>query len=233
VIPLKDDVPTRTFPVVTVLLIAANFAVWLFYEVPGGQRAVFRLAFEPCEVQHACPDHGVAYPLDVFTAMFAHASWLHIIGNMLFLWVFGNNVEDAMGKARFVVFYFAAGLSATALQTWVTLTMGTTRDAAIPNVGASGAIAGVLGAYFILFPAARVITLLPLLVFLVPVEVPAVLFLGFWFLFQAWEGGFSLVAPGAGGGVAFFAHLGGFLFGVFAVRAFTWRRRRPSLPAWY
>jgi membrane associated rhomboid family serine protease len=147
--------------------------------------------------------------------MFAHASWLHIIGNMLFLWIFGNNVEDAMGRARFLVFYLLAGLAATALQATVTLTMGNPVEAQIPNVGASGAIAGVLGAYFLLYAAARVIALVPLFLFLLPVELPAVLLIGVWFLFQLWQGGFSLISPGAAGGVAFFAHIGGFAFGLF------------------
>jgi membrane associated rhomboid family serine protease len=165
--------------------------------------------------------------------MFAHGSWLHIIGNMLFLWIFGNNVEDSMGRLRFAVFYLLAGFAATALQTWATLEAGSPRDAHIPNVGASGAIAGVLGAYFVLYPAARVISLLPVFMFLVPIEVPALFFLGFWFLFQLWQGGFSLFAPGAGGGVAFFAHVGGFLFGLAAVRLFAVRRRAGRIaPIW-
>jgi membrane associated rhomboid family serine protease len=157
--------------------------------------------------------------------MFAHGGWLHIIGNMLFLWIFGNNVEDAMGRIRFIVFYFLAGFAATGLQAAVTLGLGSRQEAEIPNVGASGAIAGVLGAYLVLFPLARVIALIPLFILLLPVEVPAMIFLGLWFLFQLWQGGFSLIAPGAGGGVAFFAHIGGFLFGVLAVRLFAIHRR--------
>jgi membrane associated rhomboid family serine protease len=154
--------------------------------------------------------------------MFMHGSWLHIIGNMLFLWIFGNNVEDAMGKLRFLVFYILAGAVATATQTVVTLAAGTAMDAAVPNLGASGAVSGVLGAYLLLLPTASVLTLL----FFFLVEVPAYLFLGLWFLFQLWEGGFSLTQPQAGGGVAFFAHIGGFLFGVVTVRLFM---KRPPL----
>jgi membrane associated rhomboid family serine protease len=230
VIPIKDSVPTRTFPLVTILLIAANSAVWLFYQVPEGSHSAVVLGFEPCEIQHSCADPGVRYPLDVLTAMFSHGSWLHIIGNMLFLWIFGNNVEDAMGRARFLVFYLAAGVAAMALQSLITLQFGTPQEAAIPNIGASGAIAGVLGAYFVLLPAARVIALVPLLFFLLPVELPAVVFLGLWFLFQLWQGGFTLVAPVSGGGVAFFAHIGGFVFGLLAVNLFV--KRRPRVPAW-
>ena len=151
--------------------------------------------------------------------MFMHGSWLHIIGNMLFLWIFGNNVEDAMGPLRFLGFYLLAGIAATAAQTVVTLWAGTNADAAVPNLGASGAVSGVLGAYLVILPTASVLTLL--LYFLV--EVPAFLFLGFWFGFQLWEGGFSIVNPQAGGGVAFFAHIGGFVFGVLTVRLFMVR----------
>jgi membrane associated rhomboid family serine protease len=158
--------------------------------------------------------------------MFMHGSWLHIIGNMLFLWIFGNNVEDAMGKLRFLVFYLLAGLAATALQTAVTLAAGSDMAAAVPNLGASGAVSGVLGAYLVLLPTARVLTIL----FYFIVEVRAYLFLGFWFLFQLWQGGFSLVQPDAGGGVAFFAHIGGFVFGAATVRLFM--KRPPLRPAY-
>lgn len=231
-IPLKDNVPTRTFPLVTVLLIAANFSVWLFYERPEGTaRSAFQLGFEPCEIQHACTDRGVPYPADAITAMFTHASWLHILGNMLFLGIFGNNVEDAMGHVRYLAFYLLAGIVAMASQSWMTLSFGSPLDAAVPNIGASGAIAGVLGAYLVLLPSARVLGLVPLLIFVLPVELPAVLFLGFWFLFQLWEAGFSVVVPQAGGGIAFFAHIGGFLFGILTVHVFA--RRRARAPAWY
>src|SRR5262245_19547601 len=151
--------------------------------------------------------------------MFMHGSWLHLIGNMIFLWVFGNNVEDAMGRGRFLLFYLLSGIAATTLRTVVTLWVGTDVDAAVPNLGASGAVSGVLGAYLVLLPTASVLTL----VFFFVLEVPAFLFLGFWFGFQLWEGGFSIVQPQAGGGVAFFAHIGGFAFGVLTVRLFMIR----------
>ena len=159
--------------------------------------------------------------------MFLHASWVHVLGNMLFLWIFGNNVEDAMGRVRFLVFYLAAGYAAALAQAWVTLHFAGVNAASIPTVGASGAIAGVLGAYFVLLPHARVVTLL---FGFLPVPVSATFFLGFWFLFQLWQGGFSLTEPGADGGVAFAAHVGGFLFGVVAVRAF--QVRAPLRPRW-
>ena len=228
-IPLHDNVPTRSFPLVTVVLIAANIAVWVFYQLPDLQHSVSQFAFQPCEVDTSCPAGtatGEGWLVTAFTAMFMHGSWLHIGGNMLFLWIFGNNVEDAMGKVRFLVFYLLSGLVATGLQTVVTLTAGTAIDGAVPNLGASGAISGVLAAYLLLLPTARVLTIL----FYFLVEVPAFLFLGFWFLFQLWEGGFSILHPEAGGGVAFFAHIGGFVFGLATVRLFT--VRPPLRPAY-
>ena len=227
--PLKDNVPTRTFPAVTVALIAINAAVWIFYQLPDLNGSVQELAYQPCEVTSSCPPGaavGEGWEITWLTSMFMHGSWLHIIGNMAFLWVFGNNVEDAMGRLRFLAFYLLAGIAATALQTTVTLWMGTSADASVPNLGASGAVSGVLGAYLVLLPHARVLTL----VFFFLLEVPAGLFLGFWFLFQLWEGGFSLVNPQEGGGVAFFAHIGGFVFGVTTVRLFS---KRPPLQPVY
>ena len=227
--PIKDNVPTRSFPVVTVALIAINFAVWILYQVPNLDRSVVEYAYQPCEVVSSCPPGtAVGHDWDItwLTSMFMHGSWLHIIGNMLFLWIFGNNVEDAMGRLRFLAFYLLAGIAATALQTTVTLWMGTTDAAAVPNLGASGAVSGVLGAYLVLLPNASVLTL----VFYFLMEVPAALFLGFWFLFQLWEGGFSLLEPQAGGGVAFFAHIGGFAFGAATVR--LWIKRPPLQPAY-
>jgi membrane associated rhomboid family serine protease len=155
--------------------------------------------------------------------MFMHGGWLHIAGNMLFLWIFGNNVEDAMGKVRFFLFYILSGLAATGLQTIVTLTSSPDAAGAIPNLGASGAISGVLGAYLLLLPTAQVRVLI-FLFFILFWELPAFIFLGFWFLFQLWDGGFSLLHPEAGGGVAFFAHIGGFVFGMATVYLFTVRR---------
>jgi len=155
-----------------------------------------------------------------FTSMFMHASWWHILGNMLFLWIFGNNVEDAMGHLRFLVFYLCAGLAATALQTYITLHQSSDAGASIPNLGASGAIAGVLGAYIVLLPWAKVLTLIGIF----PIHIPAVFFLGFWFVLQAMEGNLQLHHPDAGGGTAVFAHIGGMVFGALAVRAFVVRK---------
>jgi membrane associated rhomboid family serine protease len=228
VLPLRDNVPTRAFPVVTVGLIAVNFLVW-FWELGSRSQEIESYAYYPCAVEGPClgaaRDHLPAWE-GAFTSMFMHASWSHILGNMLFLWIFGNNVEDSMGRVRFLVFYLLAGLAATASQTFVTLQYSGVADASIPNVGASGAIAGVLGAYLLLLPTAMVLTLFGF--FLIPI--PAVFFLGFWFLFQLWEGGYSVTHPDQGGGVAFFAHVGGFIFGLLLVRVFA--VRRPLSPSW-
>jgi membrane associated rhomboid family serine protease len=157
--------------------------------------------------------------------MFMHASWEHILGNMLFLWIFGNNIEDALGRIRFLIWYVAAGLAATAAQTAVTLGFGTGVDKQIPNIGASGAIAGVLGAYFLLLPRARVLTVI-FFGFIFFREIPAIWFLGIWIALQAWSGGLSILHPQEGGGTAFFAHIGGFVFGLATV--FLVAKRRPQ-----
>lgn len=224
-IPIRDNVPTRSFPVMTVTLIAVNAAVWLFYQLPNLDRSVRDLAFHPCEVNGSCPQVDEGWPITAVTSMFMHGSWLHIAGNMLFLWIFGNNVEDAMGRVRFLVFYLLGGFAATALQTWITFHWGGPGATRVPSLGASGAISAVLGAYMVLLPTASVLTL----VFYFFVQVPAVFFLGFWIFFQLWQGGYSLVHPQAGGGVAFFAHVGGFAFGVLTVHLFKVRSPlRPS-----
>jgi membrane associated rhomboid family serine protease len=224
VLPLRDNVPTRSFPLVTVALIAANVLVWVLYQLPDLQGSVTELAYQPCEVENSCPTVGQDWPVTAITSMFMHGSWVHLLGNMLFLWIFGNNVEDALGKVRYLLFYLVGGLAATATQTFVTLAYASDAEAAIPNLGASGAVSAVLGAYLILLPRARVLTV----IFFIIREVPAVLFLGIWFLFQLLEGSSSLAHPEAGGGVAFFAHIGGFVFGVAAVRLV--QRQQPLAP---
>ena len=215
-LPLRDNVPTRTAPVVTVGLIAANFAVWAWeLSHPGIDVHVLRDGFYPCAVAGPCTAgvHPLPWYEGVFSGMFMHASWQHILGNMLFLWIFGNNVEDKLGRLRFLLWYLAAGVAAMAAQTAVTLEFGGVRQASVPNIGASGAIAGVLGAYFVLLPRARVLTLIFFGIVLIR-EIPAIWFLGVWIALQAWTGGLSLLHPQGVGGVAFFAHLGGFAFGV-------------------
>jgi membrane associated rhomboid family serine protease len=240
VFPLRDNIPTERFPWVTVALILANAVVYFFFQdallgLPkggeGGDWPVSQYAFIPCELVDAKPcataPGGPPASLTILTSMFMHGSILHIGGNMLFLWIFGNNVEDAMGRVRFLAFYLLAGLAATALQTIVTVVGG--MDANVANIGASGAVAGVLGAYLVLFPRARVVTVVFIVFFFTILELPAIFFLGVWIVQQVLFGYFDLSDPtGNGGGVAYFAHIGGFLFGVVAVKAFAdeVRRRR-------
>jgi membrane associated rhomboid family serine protease len=230
-LPLRDNVPTRTFPIVTVGIIVVNVIVWI-WEITGTpvQTDVVHYGYYPCEISGPCTgpalDSKIPWYENTFTSMFMHAGWQHIIFNMLFLWIFGNNVEDALGRVRFLVWYLAGGVAASLTQTVVTLMFGSSQDASIPNIGASGAIAAVLGAYFVLLPNARVLTVI--IIFLQ--ELPAWLFLGFWFLFQLWQGGFAVVHPESGGGVAFFAHIGGFVFGALTVRLVA--KRMPLRPAY-
>ena len=233
-LPLKDNVPTRTFPLVTVALIAANILVWLWEDSAGVNKEVLHYGYYPCTLNHEClasvvPADRLPWYEGAFTSMFMHGGWIHIGGNMLFLWIFGNNVEDALGKVRFLLWYIAAGLAATAAQTAVTLAFSGAAGASIPNVGASGAIAGVLGAYFVLLPRASVLTAF-IFFFIFLREVPAILFLGIWFLFQLWDGGWAVLHPQQGGGVAFFAHIGGFVFGLATV--YLVAVRRPLQPTW-
>jgi len=213
-LPLSDGIPTRRVPIVNLSLIAANLAVWLFYELPHLDRSVAHASFYPCSVDgscHAPEPWGVSW----ITSMFLHGSWDHILGNMLFLAVFGKNVEDSFGPIRYLVFYFAGGFVATFAQTAMTLLFGTTAEAHVPNLGASGAIAAVLGAYFVLYPNSTVRGLIVIF----PIQLSAWFFLGAWFLYQLIEANFGLWGASAnGGGVAFFAHVGGFVFGVIVTR---------------
>jgi membrane associated rhomboid family serine protease len=231
-IPLKDNVPTRSFPIVTVSLIAANVIVYVWEVSGSGLNAhVISWGYYPCAIDGPCVGPALRHHeviLTVLSAMFMHGGIVHIGGNMLFLWIFGNNVEDALGPVRFLLFYLLAGIAATATQTFVTLYFGTASDASVPNVGASGAIAGVLGAYFVLLPRASVLALIFLGFFFIFRVVPAILFLGIWIALQALDGTFSLTTPTAGGGVAFFAHIGGFVFGVLTVNLF--KQREPLQP---
>jgi membrane associated rhomboid family serine protease len=216
-LPLSDGIQARRFPIVNISIIVANFAVWLFYELPHLQSSVLHASFYPCTVDNACQGHP-SWGVSWITSMFLHGSWDHILGNMLFLAVFGKNVEDAFGHVRYLAFYFAGGFVATMTQTAVTLLVGTAAEARVPNLGASGAIAAVLGAFFVLYPNSRVFGLI---VFW-PVRISAWFFLGAWFLYQLVEANFGLFGATAnGGGVAFFAHVGGFLFGVVVAQLLT------------
>ena len=229
--PLKDNIPTLRFPVVTVTLIALNVFVYLVLQrgtlgLPdggeGGEWPVDLYALIPCEISSECPASGDPSPaVTVLTSMFMHGSILHLGGNMLFLWIFGNNVEDSMGPVKFLVFYLLGGLAADAAQ--ILIDTGST----VPTLGASGAVAGVLGGYLLLFPRARVVTFVFIIFFFTILELPAILFLGIWILQQGLFAYFDLVQPtGEGGGVAYFAHIGGFVLGLALVRAFASEQRR-------
>jgi len=235
-LPLRDDVPSRTFPLVTVALIGGNVAAFL-YQVslqlspePEALRAAQEFVFEfgviPCRLAGSCPTPA-AFPhpvVTVFTSMFLHGGLFHIAGNMLYLWIFGNNVEDILGHARFLVFYLTCGAAAAAGQTLVN------PGSAVPMIGASGAVSGVLGAYLPAFPHARVLTLITFGFFIRFIYIPAVVVLGFWIVVQALNGliTWSTAAAGRdpGGGVAWFAHIGGFVAGL--VLLFVLRPRRPA-----
>ncbi len=229
--PLRDNIPTDRFPFVTVAFILANVFVYFFLQdgllgLPdggaGGDWPVQDYAAIPCEFTSQCPARGEPPTLlTAFTSMFMHGSILHLGGNMLFLWIFGNNVEDSMGPVRFILFYVLAGLAADAAQ----ILMDT--SSAIPTLGASGAVAGVLGGYLLLFPRAKVVTVIFIIFFFTILELPAILFLGLWILQQFLFAYFDLLQPtGDGGGVAYFAHIGGFLFGLAAIKLFASERRR-------
>src|SRR5262249_50128197 len=175
-LPLSDGLRSRQFPYVNVLLILANFAVWIFYELPHLDSSITHASFYACSVNNTC--HApLPWGISWITSMFMHGSWDHILGNMLFLYVFGKNVEDAFGHVKYLVFYFAGGFAATVLQTAMTLLFGTVADGRVPNLGASGAIAAVLGAYFVLYPKSQVRGL----IFIFPARLSAYFFLGFWF----------------------------------------------------
>jgi len=219
-IPLRDVIPSRTTPVVTIGLILVNTAVFV-YELTLGDRE-FALFLR---------SHGLvpasASPLTAITSMFIHGGLLHFGGNMLYLWIFGDNVEDRMGHDRFLVFYLVCGTAAAALQ------MLASPQSRIPMVGASGAIAGVLGAYLVMFPRSRVLTLVPIVFFFHIVEVPALLLLGLWFVLQLLLGVSALSATATSdvGGVAFWAHTGGFVAGMALVPLFR-RRERDRVEWW-
>jgi rhomboid family protein len=276
VIPLKDNIPTVRFPVVTVLLIAANIAVFAWQltqsTTPGSSRsphvqslserdeATIEYGAIPYRLTHPGKDcalgaasqasnvdvvcqgtseydrarqagaEGLApfQPLDapawwvtLFTSMFMHGGLLHIGFNMLFLWIFGNNVEDSMGRPRFLLFYLLAGVVAGYAQSLLDV------DSTVPQIGASGAVAGVLGGYLLLHPQARVLTVVIVIFFVTLIEVPALAFLVLWFALQ-FLGQFGAPEVGGGGGVAYFAHVGGFVFGLAAIRLFTSGRPAPG-----
>jgi len=214
VIPLRDDIQHRHAPLMTVLLIAVNALVFVWearLPEPELERLVFTCGMIPA--RYPLPAGELDY-WPFLTSMFLHGGWLHVISNLWILWIFGGNVEDRMGAARFLVFYVLCGLLAGLLH-WAT-----NMDSRIPTIGASGAIAGVMGAYFVLYPHARVVTLIPILFWPLFVNIPAVVFLGFWFVMQFFSGTLAVGAGEEAGGVAWWAHVGGFIAGIVLLPVF-------------
>ena len=214
-IPLRDVIPSRTTPYVTVTIIILNALAW-FFEISMPREELSRFL----QVWGVVP--AAFIPLTLFSSMFLHGSWSHVIGNMWYLWIFGDNVEDRLGHGRFIGFYLLCGVIASFGQ--IMLDPGST----LPMIGASGAIAGVMGGYFVLYPQSRVLTLIPLIIFWEFIELPAIMLLGFWFLMQLFSAG-AIAASSHGGGVAFMAHVAGFLCGAAAIFLF----RQPERPEQY
>jgi len=232
VIPVGDEPRSRAFPWVNLGLIAINVLVF-FYELSLDQRGLQQLFFDWGVISQRLVDwlkapSGWEEPATVFTSMFLHGGWLHLIGNMLYLWVFGDNVEDALGHVKYLLFYLVSGIGAVAMQVAVDM------DARIPMVGASGAISGVLGAYMFLYPTATVSVLVPFFWFFGFVPMPAVVLIGFGFLLQLVSGVASLGAPAVGveQGIAFWAHIGGFVTGFLIVLIFRPKRRSRLVQRW-
>ncbi|HWC27126.1 MAG TPA: rhomboid family intramembrane serine protease [Solirubrobacteraceae bacterium] len=252
--PLKDNIPTERTPFVTIALIAINVIVYFVLQKGGifegpDDAIVVDYGAIPYEITHPGSQCGMAgrevvcegqpgvqgsapeQPptiVTVFSSMFMHGGILHLGGNMLFLWIFGNNVEDSMGPVKFIVFYLLGGIAALLAQTLIE------PDAAIPTIGASGAVAAVLGGYILLYPRARVITVIFIVFFFTILELPAMLILGFWFVQQVAFGYFDLAHPTAGGGgVAYFAHIGGFVLGLLTIKLFADRRKDYTVPPKY
>jgi len=218
-IPLRDIIPSRTTPIVTISLIVANVLVFLYELTLGSAVNDFTLYFGLVPAAFSW--------VAVLTSMFLHGGLFHVAGNMLYLWIFGDNVEDRMGHGRFLVFYLLCGTAAALAQTI------TAPDSVVPMVGASGAIAGVMGAYFVLYPKSRIVTLVPLFFFFQIIEVPAIFFLGIWFVMQFLSGVGSIVtATAGGGGVAFWAHVAGFVAGLSGVIVFR-RPERQRVEWWH
>ncbi len=248
--PIKDNILTDNFPVLTVTFIAINVFVFIFLQGPVGLDGVnpgpvLQFGAIPYELTHlgqfcapvdnvsvACGDKALIEQqsgieqapalLTVFTSMFMHGGWLHLGGNMLFLWIFGNNVEDSMGRPRFALFYLLGGVVALSAQVAIDT------SATVPTIGASGAIAAVLGGYALLYPRAKVLTVVFIIFFFTVIEIPALIMLGIWFIMQSLPAFGQLALPeagGQGGGVAYFAHIGGFLFGLLAIKLFATRQK--------
>ena len=221
-IPLYDTVRTRKFPLVNLMLIAANVLVFL-YELQLSSSALERFIFTWGMVPARLISDPANAWITIFTAMFLHGGWFHLLSNMWFLYIFGDNVEARMGGVRYLIFYLLSGVAAVLLQTYILPT------SEVPMIGASGAIAGVLGAYLVSFPRSRIASLVPILFIFTIIEIPAVIFLIFWFVSQLYSGLFAMQGANASG-IAWWAHIGGFLFGLIMI--FFFARRTTTYPSY-
>ncbi len=225
-IPIRDRNRTLTTPFVNYMLIGICVLVFLYELSLGENEEAFfqRFAVVPGVVSLALAGHAAIIPsfLPLVTSMFLHGGWIHLLGNMLYLYIFGDNVEDRLGHGRYLCFYLLCGIGSAISQVW------SNSDSEIPLLGASGAIAGVLGAYILLYPQARILTIIPLIILFPIVEVPAFVFLGFWFVLQFFQAYLSSRTDETGGGVAWWAHAGGFIFGAALLPLFLMGKRRRS-----
>jgi membrane associated rhomboid family serine protease len=223
-IPLRDRNPSGTFPIVTVSIIILNVLIFLF-ELSLGRRLdsfLFQFGIVPIKVYYSTDIPGSTIfntYLPFLSFMFLHGGFIHLIGNMWYLWIFGDNIEDRLGRFKFIIFYLVCGIGSAFIHVYFNSQSG------IPCVGASGAIAGVLGAYMVTFPRARVLVLVPLFLFWEMLELPAIIILGFWFLIQFFSGT-AAISSSHGGGVAWWAHIGGFVIGIVLIKIFPKSRRR-------
>ena len=205
-IPLRDSLPSRTAPIVTILIIAINVAIFLH-----------EWTMDPFTRNHFVAQYALIprrfQAIDLFSSMFLHGGWLHLIGNMWFLWIYGDNVEDILGRFKYLLFYIGCGVAAALVHLFFNI------DSRIPTVGASGAIAGVMGAYLLKFPHSRIVTLIPIFIFFTTVEIPAWIMLAYWFIIQLFSGVGEFTRAGVNeGGIAWFAHVGGFVAGMVLVK---------------
>ena len=230
-IPLRSETPRRTFPIVNVLLILTNIAIFAYQlslSPRAGNQLVQEFGLVPARAETALAHPGAALApalIPLVTSMFLHGGFLHILGNMLFLWVFGGNVEDNLGHGRYLGFYFICGIGAGLAQLVVNW------GSKLPSIGASGAISGVMGAYIVLLPSSRILTLIPLLFFFFAMRIPALIILGYWFVIQ-FLSGVSTLGEINQGGVAWWAHIGGFILGMFLVWGMRQSRRPPQYNYW-
>jgi membrane associated rhomboid family serine protease len=222
--PLRDTIPSQTFPFVTLSLILINLLIFLYEVSLGAQLNSFIYTFGVIPLNYTTtlltdPIKIIPFIPPLFTSIFLHGGWMHVISNMWYLWIFGDNIEDKTGHFRFLIFYLSCGILATIAHIFINPT------SEIPTIGASGAIAGVMGAYILLFPKSKITTLIFLFIFIQIVEIRAIFFLGFWIVIQVISGMFSVGLTGQSGGVAWWAHIGGFLSGVLLVFIFKKNRR--------